>query len=168
VLELAERVAASAAVEAAFGGSAPDRLTAFYIYVRNNSGGALDSDTYLLLTKLFASREELVRRRAVREVRSGDKKRVELLDWKDRCDVVERESPYLVDVLHRLLCAFNRDGVRGARRLLEQGSFAYTPSDICRALHAIYGSGEDDVVKSFAAAFCGKPLREGPLLNYGA
>jgi adenine-specific DNA methylase len=67
VVEFAERVAVSAAVEAAFGGSVPDKLTGFYIYAANNTGNGLDSDTYLLLTKLFVSREELVRRRAVRE-----------------------------------------------------------------------------------------------------
>jgi len=167
VVEFAEQVAATAAVEAAFGGFVPDKLTAFYIYVYN-SGNGLDADTYLLLTKLFASREELVRRKAVREVKSGDGKRAVPLDWKDRCDAVEKESPYLVDVLHRLLCVFSRDGVRGAKRLLEQGSFTYTLSDICRALHAIYGTGGDDVVKNFAAAFCGKPFKEGPLFGHGA
>ena len=168
VVGFAEQVAATTAVEVAFGGSVPDKLTAFYIYVMNNSGNGLDSDTYLLLTKLFVSREELNRRRAVREVKSGNKKKAEHLDWKDRCDVVEKESPYLVDVLHRLLCVFSRDGVRGAKRLLEQRSFTYTLSEICRALHAIYGTRGDDMVKSFAAAFCGKPLKEGPLFSYGA
>jgi adenine-specific DNA methylase len=168
VVEFAERVAVSAAVEAAFGGSVPDKLTGFYIYAANNSGNGLDSDTYLLLTKLFVSREELVRRRAVREAKSGDKKKAELLDWKDRCDVVEKESPYLVDVLHRLLCAFSRDGVRGVKRLLEQGSFTYTLSDICKALHAIYVARGDEVVKSFDAAFCRKSLNEGQLFSYGA
>ncbi|MFZ8810716.1 MAG: hypothetical protein ACO2PN_21730 [Pyrobaculum sp.] len=168
VVEFAERVAVSAAVEAAFGGSVPDKLTGFYIYAANNSGNGLDSDTYLLLTKLFVSREELVRRRAVRETKSGGKKKAELLDWKDRCDVVEKESPYLVDVLHRLLCAFSRDGVKGVKRLLEQGSFMYTLSDICRALHAIYVARGDEVVKSFDAAFCRKSLNEGQLFSYGA
>jgi len=168
VVEFTERVAVSAAVEAAFGGSVPDKLTGFYIYVANNSGNGLDSDTYLLLTKLFVSREELIRRRSVREAKSGGKKKAELLDWKDRCDVVEKESPYLVDVLHRLLCAFGRDGVRGVKRLLEQGSFTYTLSDICRALHAIYVARGDDVVKSFDAAFCRRSLNEGPLFSYGA
>jgi adenine-specific DNA methylase len=168
VVEFAERVAVSAAVEAAFGGTVPDKLTGFYIYAANNSGNGLDSDTYLLLTKLFVSREELIRRRAVRETKSGSKKKAELLDWKDRCDVVKNESPYLVDVLHRLLCAFNEDGVRGVKRLLEQGSFTYTLSDICRALHAIYVARGDEVVKNFDAAFCRKSLNEGPLFSYGA
>jgi putative DNA methylase len=168
VVEFAERVAVSAAVEAAFGGSVPDKLTGFYIYVANNSENGLDSDTFLLLTKLFVSKKELVKRKAVRETKSGDKKKVELLDWKDRCDEVEKESPYLVDVLHRLLCAFNEDGVRVVKRLLEQGSFTYTLSDICRALHAIYVARGDEVVKSFDAAFCRKSLNEGQLFSYGA
>ena len=168
VVEFAERVAVSAAVEAAFGGSVPDKLTGFYIYVANNSENGLDSDTFLLLTKLFVSKKELVKRKAVRETKSGDKKKVELLDWKDRCDEVEKGSPYLVDVLHRLLCVFNEKGVRDVKRLLEQGSFTYTLSDICKALHAIYTTRGDNVVKGFDVAFCRKSLNEGQLFSYGA
>jgi len=158
VIEFAEEVAVRTVNEILF--KAPvDRVTAFYVYAVNSFGGVLDSDTYLLLTRLTAGREELERLGLARKQKS----RVEVADFVDRCDKAGRGA-WLVDVVHRLLCAFRDGGKDKVEQILQNANIRFSLEEICRAIDAIYGRGwgkNSEVVRNFTLVFCGKRIKGG-------
>ena len=167
VISFADEVAVATVVEELFGASA-DKLTEFYVYAVNEHDGVLDSDTFLLLSKLTASGEELRRSGLIREAKRGSRKVVEVVDFVDRCDKAGKGRS-AIDVLHRLLCAFAQRGKSGVENLLSQGGFPHSLDEICKLAEVVYGGGwgaKPEVVKGFMSMFCGRIVKSHSLLDY--
>lgn len=161
VINVAEEVAHDAVLEELLGALKLDNPTRFYVLAVRGYGGVMDGDTFLSLSRLTASKEELRRMRLVKEQSST----VVLVDFHDRCD--KATSQYYIDQLHRLLCAFDRGGFVAVQRLLTNTPLRL--DIVCKLAEIIYSSRwsseRSKEVNSFIYAFCGKQLKDG-LLNY--
>ncbi|WP_148682589.1 hypothetical protein [Pyrobaculum ferrireducens] len=168
VITFADEIAAKAVVEFLYGGSAPDKYTAFYVYVVNNYPGGFDSDTLHLLSKIFASSTELQRMGLIRERKKTKEKVFELVDFTDRCKVAGKFPNALVDVVHAMLCKFKSKGSQEVNSYLQNANFPFTMQDVCRFIEAVYKNwGVDkNTVNNFAAMFCRSVFKDRGVLEF--
>ncbi|MCU7788675.1 hypothetical protein ODS41_12200 [Pyrobaculum sp. 3827-6] len=168
VISFADEIATKALVEFLYGGSTPDKYTAFYVYAVNNYPGGFDSDTLHLFSKTFVSGSELQRIGLIRERKKGKKKVFELVDFADRCNVAGKFPNALVDVVHAMLCKFKSGGSQAVNSYLQNARFPFTMQDVCRFIEAVYKNwGVDkNTVNNFAAMFCRSVFKDRGVLEF--